>query len=132
MGILATPSVRDVMLFSRYILGLINRHQILNASATRSSSRQVTFLWTNISEDVRARSLGGFNVMNSGHRLLVANSVCPWLAQAKFVPWQKASTAFLVPLVQASAAALALPSRFFPATSQPHRRSAQTAAQLDF
>jgi MFS family permease len=82
-------------------------------------------------KDVRASAQGLFNVMILGIGVLVANSVCPWLAQAKFVHDGKTDfhSLFLVPLGAAIAAAFALVLFFHPPRKEePVRRTEAAVA----
>lgn len=80
-------------------------------------------------KDVRASAQGLFNVMILGIGVLVANSVCPWLAQVKFVTNGRTDfhSLFLVPLGAALAAAVALAVFFRPPPKQQPVPVAQTA-----
>jgi MFS family permease len=79
-------------------------------------------------KDVRASAQGLFNVMILGIGVLVANSVCPWLSQQKFI--QNGATdfhhLFLVPLTIALVSAAALALFFWP----PPRKEIAPAAQV--
>jgi MFS family permease len=79
-------------------------------------------------KDVRASAQGLFNVMILGIGVLVANSVCPWLSQQKFI--QNGATdfhhLFLVPLTIALVSAAALALFFWP----PPRKEVAPAAQV--
>ena len=69
-------------------------------------------------KDARASAQGLFNVMILGIGSLLANSICPWLIQAKFTdPVTKVTDfhgLFLVPMIIAAAAAVALALFFHP------------------
>jgi nucleoside transporter len=83
-------------------------------------------------KDVRSSAQGLFNVMILGIGVLVANSICPWLAQTVFTHDGVTSfrTLFLVPLGGAVAAAIAL-AFFFrppPKPQNAHGAEAKVAA----
>lgn len=69
-------------------------------------------------KDARASAQGLFNVMILGVGALLANSICPWLLQEKFTDAATKAVnfkgLFLVPMVAASAAAVALAIFFRP------------------
>jgi MFS family permease len=71
-------------------------------------------------KDVRSSAQGLFNVMILGIGALVANSVCPWLKQAKFTAngITDFHSLFLVPLAAASLAAVVLALFFHPPKKQ--------------
>jgi len=80
-------------------------------------------------KDVRSSAQGLFNMMILGIGFLVANFVCPWLAQKKFTHdgITDFHSLFLVPLFAASAAAVAL-ALFFRPPQKEAPASAPTAA----
>jgi nucleoside transporter len=69
-------------------------------------------------KDARASAQGLFNVMILGVGALLANSICPWLLQEKFTDVATKAVnfkgLFLVPMLAASAAAVALALFFRP------------------
>jgi MFS family permease len=79
-------------------------------------------------KDVRASAQGLFNVMILGAGALVAYSVCPWLQQEKFATNGVTDFhgLFLVPMIAATAAALALALFFHP----PKQASREASAMV--
>ena len=80
-------------------------------------------------KDVRASAQGLFNVMILGIGSLAANSLCPWLKQAKFTVNGVTDfhTLFLVPLSAAVLAAIALALFFRPPVRQEPEAAPQAA-----
>jgi MFS family permease len=76
------------------------------------------FVDAHFPKDARSSAQGLFNVMILGIGALLANSICPWLIQAKFTDTETKITdfhgLFLVPLFCAIAAAVALALFFHP------------------
>jgi sugar phosphate permease len=83
-------------------------------------------------KDIRSSAQGLFNLQILGVGALLANSICPWLMQAVYTAngVTDFKGLFMVPLIAASAAAVALALFFHPpkigtggiggATSAPH------------
>jgi len=80
-------------------------------------------------KDVRASAQGLFNVMILGIGSLVANTICPYLKQTVFTTGEVTDfrSLFMVPLVAALAAAVALALFFRPPKKQETAPSAQAA-----
>lgn len=82
-------------------------------------------------KDARASAQGLFNVMILGIGALLANSICPWLLQEKFTNSVTKLIdfhgLFLVPMISAIGAAVALALFFHPPKTEPTDTSGATA-----
>jgi len=80
-------------------------------------------------KDVRSSAQGLFNFMILGLGVLVANSICPWLAQAKFIVNGVTDFhhMFLVPLITALVSATTLALLFWPPAKKQPAAAAEAA-----
>jgi nucleoside transporter len=118
-GILGHAARFAVYAFFPQVAGLIIVVQILHGICYAFFFATVyIFVDAYFPKDARASAQGLFNVMILGIGALLANSICPWLMQAKFTdPITKVTDfhgLFLVPMISAIAAAVALALFFHP------------------
>jgi len=118
-GILGHAARFAVYAFFPQMAGLIIVVQILHGICYAFFFATVyIFVDAYFPKDARASAQGLFNVMILGIGALLANSICPWLMQAKFTdPITKVTDfhgLFLVPMISAIAAAVALALFFHP------------------
>jgi len=118
-GILGHAARFAVYAFFPQVAGLIIVVQILHGICYAFFFATVyIFVDAYFPKDARASAQGLFNVMILGLGALLANSICPWLMQAKFTDAVTKATnfhgLFLVPMISAIAAAVALALFFHP------------------